>query len=65
MGHDPGYWRFFAYLNLSCSRCWLCGPCGQLAAVFVAWELVGLCSYLLIGFCSAAIGGARREEGFW
>jgi NADH-quinone oxidoreductase subunit L len=50
MGHDPGYWRFFAYLNLFMFSMLLLVLADNFLVVFVAWELVGLCSYLLIGF---------------
>ena len=50
MGHDPGYWRFFAYLNLFMFSMLLLVLGDSWLVVFVAWELVGLCSYLLIGF---------------
>jgi NADH-quinone oxidoreductase subunit L len=50
MGHDPGYWRFFAYLNLFMFSMLLLVMADNWLVVFVAWELVGLSSYLLIGF---------------
>jgi NADH-quinone oxidoreductase subunit L len=50
MSHDPGYWRFFAYLNLFMFSMLLLVLADAWVVVFVAWELVGLCSYLLIGF---------------
>ena len=50
MAHDPGYWRFFAYLNLFMFSMLLLVLADSWLVVFVAWELVGLCSYLLIGF---------------
>ncbi len=50
MGHDPGYWRFFAYLNLFMFSMLLLVLADSFLVLFVAWELVGLCSYLLIGF---------------
>ena len=50
MSHDPGYWRFFAYLNLFMFSMLLLVLADNFLVVFVAWELVGLCSYLLIGF---------------
>src|SRR6476661_254024 len=50
MSHDPGYWRFFAYLNLFMFSMLLLVLAGNFLVVFVAWELVGLSSYLLIGF---------------
>jgi NADH-quinone oxidoreductase subunit L len=50
MSHDPGYWRFFAYLNLFMFSMLLLVLASNWLVVFVAWELVGLSSYLLIGF---------------
>src|SRR5262249_39064223 len=50
MSHDPGYWRFFAYLNLFMVSMLLLVLGDSFLTVFVAWELVGLSSYLLIGF---------------
>src|SRR3954469_11054998 len=50
MGHDPGYWRFFAYLNLFMFSMLILVLASSWLVVFVAWELVGLSSYLLIGF---------------
>ncbi|MBW2260711.1 MAG: NADH-quinone oxidoreductase subunit L [Deltaproteobacteria bacterium] len=50
MAHDPAYRRFFTYLNLFVffMNCLVLGD--NLAVMFVGWEGVGLCSYLLIGF---------------
>ena len=50
MSRDPGYWRFFAYLNLFMFSMLLLVLASSWLVVFVAWELVGLSSYLLIGF---------------
>jgi NADH-quinone oxidoreductase subunit L len=50
MSHDPGYWRFFAYLNLFMFSMLLLVLADSWLVMFVAWELVGLSSYLLIGF---------------
>jgi NADH-quinone oxidoreductase subunit L len=50
MGRDPGYGRFFAYLNLFMFSMLLLVLADDWLVLFVAWELVGLCSYLLIGF---------------
>src|SRR4051794_22889204 len=50
MSHDAGYWRFFAYLNLFMFSMLLLVLASSFLVVFVAWELVGLSSYLLIGF---------------
>src|SRR5690606_33323972 len=50
MSHDKSYWRYFAYLNLFCFAM-LCLALGDnMAMLFLGWEGVGLCSYLLIGF---------------
>jgi NADH-quinone oxidoreductase subunit L len=50
MAHDRGYWRFFAYLNLFMFSMLLLVMADSFLVLFVAWELVGLSSYLLIGF---------------
>jgi NADH-quinone oxidoreductase subunit L len=50
MAHDPGRWRFFAYLNLFMFSMLLLVLGDNWLSVFAAWELVGLSSYLLIGF---------------
>ena len=47
---DPGYWRYFAYLNLFVAAMLLLVLGDNLVAMFVGWEGVGLCSYLLIGY---------------
>ncbi len=47
----PGrYYRFFQYLSLFCFSMLGLVIAGNIAMVFVFWELVGICSYLLIGF---------------
>jgi NADH-quinone oxidoreductase subunit L len=50
MEHDPSKWRFFAYLNLFMFSMLLLVLASSYLVVFGAWELVGLSSYLLIGF---------------
>ena len=50
MEHDPDYPRFFAYLNLFCGSMLVLVLGDSLPVMFVGWEGVGLCSYLLIGF---------------
>jgi NADH-quinone oxidoreductase subunit L len=50
MAHDPGRWRFFAYLNLFMFSMLLLVLADDFLLVFAGWELVGLCSYLMIGF---------------
>ena len=50
MAHDEDYARFFAYLNLFCGAMLLLVLGDSLPVLFIGWEGVGLCSYLLIGF---------------
>ena len=50
MDEDPAYWRYFSYLNLFVASMLLLVLADNLVAMFVGWEGVGLCSYLLIGF---------------
>jgi NADH-quinone oxidoreductase subunit L len=50
-GHwDPGYSRFFAYLSLFTFSMLAVVLADNMLFFFIGWELVGLCSYLLIGF---------------
>jgi NADH-quinone oxidoreductase subunit L len=50
MAHDTDYARYFAYLNLFTASMLLLVLADSLPLMFVGWEGVGLCSYLLIGF---------------
>ena len=50
MAHDASRWRFFAYLNLFMFSMLLLVLADNFVLLFGAWELVGLSSYLLIGF---------------
>ena len=50
MEEDPGYYRFFTYLNLFIFSMLVLILGDSLPVLFVGWEGVGLCSYLLIGF---------------
>ncbi len=50
MAKDKAYWRFFAYLNLFIFSMLVLILGDNLPVLFVGWEGVGLCSYLLIGF---------------
>jgi len=63
MHHDPGYARFFAYLNLFVFSMTMLVLAGNFLLLYVFWEAVGLCSYLLIGFWyekdSAAAAGKK------
>ena len=50
MAHDNGYYRFFGYLNLFVFFMLMLVLANNYMLLFVGWEGVGLCSYLLIGF---------------
>ena len=50
MHGDDGFWRFFAYLNLFIFAMLNLVLADNLVVLFLGWEGVGLCSYLLIGF---------------
>ncbi len=50
MGHEGGYYRFFGYMNLFMFSMLTLVLGNNLLLMFVGWEGVGLCSYLLIGF---------------
>ena len=50
MEKDKAYWRFFAYLNLFIFSMLVLILGDNLPVLFIGWEGVGLCSYLLIGF---------------
>jgi NADH-quinone oxidoreductase subunit L len=59
MRKDPGYARFFAYLNLFLAAMLILVLADNLLLMFVGWEGVGLCSYLLIGFWYSDLEKAR------
>jgi NADH-quinone oxidoreductase subunit L len=50
MAHEDGFQRYFTYLNLFMGAMLLLVLGNNYAVMFVGWEGVGLCSYLLIGF---------------
>jgi NADH-quinone oxidoreductase subunit L len=50
MSHEGGYYRFFSYLNLFMFFMLILVMASNFLLMFVGWEGVGLCSYLLIGF---------------
>ena len=63
MGEDPGFSRFFAYMNLFVFSMLLLVLAGNFVWLIVGWALVGLCSYLLIGFWyerRSAVVAARK-----
>ncbi|MBS3818421.1 NADH-quinone oxidoreductase subunit L [bacterium] len=63
MAEDKGYSRYFTYLNLFTFSMLLLVMASNIVLMFVGWEGVGLCSYLLIGFWfekhSAATAGKK------
>jgi NADH-quinone oxidoreductase subunit L len=63
MGHDAGYYRFFAYLSLFVFAMLVLVLADNYLVMFLGWEGVGLCSYLLVGywFDRQAAGDAARK----
>ena len=63
MADDPGFWRFFAYLNFFIFAMVMLVIADSFLFLLVGWGLVGLASYLLIGFWyqrPAAIAAAQK-----
>jgi len=63
MDGDRGMWRFFAYLNLFMFSMLLLILADNFLLLYVGWELVGLCSYALIGYWykkPSAAGAAKK-----
>nr|YP_010622876.1 NADH-plastoquinone oxidoreductase subunit 5 [Barringtonia asiatica]WBF92775.1 NADH-plastoquinone oxidoreductase subunit 5 [Barringtonia asiatica] len=50
MSHDQGYLRFFAYMSFFSTSMLGLVTSSNLIQIYIFWELVGICSYLLIGF---------------
>ena len=66
MWHDAGYWKFFAYLNLFIFAMLNLVMADNLLLLFLGWEGVGLCSYLLIGFWYTDMSkAAAGSKAFW
>ncbi|MDR7542668.1 MAG: NADH-quinone oxidoreductase subunit L [Armatimonadota bacterium] len=61
MHGDPRYPRFFAYMSLFAASMLLLVLANNLVFLYVGWELVGLCSYLLIGFYFERPSAARAS----
>jgi len=63
MADDPGFARFFAYMNLFIASMLVLVLADNLLLLYLGWEGVGLCSYLLIGFwyTNPANGYAARK----
>ncbi len=65
MEEDDGYSRFFAYMNLFVGSMLVLVLAGDLLVLYMGWEGVGLCSYLLIGFWYREPGnGAAARKAF-
>ena len=62
MGKDPGYARYFAYLNLFMASMLVLVLADNLVLLFLGWEGVGLCSYLLIGFWYEDLENAKAGK---
>ncbi|MBI2711483.1 MAG: NADH-quinone oxidoreductase subunit L [Bdellovibrio sp.] len=62
MGHDETPGKFFAYLNLFCFAMLMLVMGSSLPVLFLGWEGVGLCSYLLIGYWYTDIEKAKAGK---
>src|SRR5438552_12331770 len=62
MHDDPGYPRYFAYLNLFVFSMTMLVLAGNFLLLYVFWEAVGLCSYLLIGFWYTRVSAAQAGK---
>ncbi|NBC16949.1 MAG: NADH-quinone oxidoreductase subunit L [Bacteroidetes bacterium] len=62
MHGDDGYWRFFAFLNLFIFMMLNLVLADSLPVLFLGWEGVGLCSYLLIGFWYEDFGNSAAAN---
>jgi NADH-quinone oxidoreductase subunit L len=63
MEHDPGFWRFFSFLNFFIFAMVLLVTADNFLFLLVGWALVGLASFLLIGFWyqrQAAVAAAQK-----
>ena len=55
MSHDQGYLRFFAYLSFFNASIYRLVTSSNLIQIYIFGELVGMCSYLLIGFMKQSL----------
>lgn len=62
MYHEPGYGRFFAAMNLFVSAMLILVMANNLALLYLGWEGVGLCSYLLIGFYYSEVKNTQAAQ---
>lgn len=65
MKEDEGFSRFFAYMNLFVGSMLILVLADNLLLLYLGWEGVGLCSYLLIGFWyKDSVNGAAAQKAF-
>lgn len=65
MAHDQGYGRFFVYLTLFTASMLGLVLSPNLIQLYVCWELVGMCSYLLVGFwCTRPSAAYACQKAF-
>ena len=65
MAHEGGFYRFFGYLNLFVFFMLTLVLANNYVLLFVGWEGVGLCSYLLIGFYfDVRVAGDAGKKAF-
>lgn len=65
MAHEPGYGRFFAAMNLFVGSMLMLVLADNLVLLYLGWEGVGLCSFLLIGFYyKKAKNGFAAQKAF-
>nr|YP_010205634.1 NADH-plastoquinone oxidoreductase subunit 5 [Astronium urundeuva]UAX03819.1 NADH-plastoquinone oxidoreductase subunit 5 [Astronium urundeuva] len=65
MSHDQGYLRFFAYMTFFNTSMLGLVTSSNLIQIYIFWELVGMCSYLLIGFWSTRpIAASACQKAF-
>nr|YP_009258390.1 subunit 5 of NADH-plastoquinone oxidoreductase [Spirogyra maxima]ANI25272.1 subunit 5 of NADH-plastoquinone oxidoreductase [Spirogyra maxima] len=62
MSHDQGYVRFFGYLSLFTASMLGLVLSPNLVQVYIFWELVGMCSYLLVGFWFTRPSAAQASQ---
>jgi NADH-quinone oxidoreductase subunit L len=62
MERDPRPWRFFGYMNLFCAFMLTLVLANDFLLLYLGWEGVGLCSYLLIGYWSDRPEAARAAK---
>ena len=63
MHGEDGFTRFFTYMNLFMVSMLLLVMGNNYAVLFIGWEGVGLCSYLLIGYYYDKVSAAKAAEG--